>query len=65
MDKVNQKDKEPVMPIIRKLATGESHSYPVERMNVIKAVVCQVATMEGKKFTTKLERPVIKVTRIL
>lgn len=65
MEKVNQKDnKEPLMPIIKNLEIGESHTYPIRRMNVVKSVVCQVSVMLGRKFVTKLEKPTsIKVTR--
>lgn len=65
MEKVNNTEvKEPILPILKMLKVGESHSYPCTRMNVVKSVVSQVQVTTGKVFRTRLDKPLFHVTRI-
>lgn len=56
--------KEPILPILKMLEVGESHSYPCTRMNTIKSIVSQVQVTTGKVFRTRLDKPLFHVTRI-
>lgn len=65
MEKDNKTEvKEPILPIIKTLEVGESHSYPCTRMNVVKSVISQVQVTTGKVFSTRLNKPLIRVTRL-
>lgn len=65
MEKVNQKEvKDPILPILKKMEIGETHSYPLSRMNTVKSVCGQVSVTTGKVFKTKIDRPNLVVTRI-
>lgn len=65
MEEVNkQVKKDPLRPIIKSLEVGESYTYPVSRMCVVKSVCSQIAIMHGKVFKTKIEKPMFRVTRI-
>lgn len=65
MEKVNNvTEKEPIYPILKKMEVGESYSYPCSRMTVVRSIISQVQVATGKVFKTRLERPVLVVTRI-
>lgn len=65
MEKVSKTEvKEPILPILKILEVGESHSYPCARMNVVKSVISQLQVTTGKVFSTRLDKPQIHVTRL-
>lgn len=65
MEKVNKTvQNDPIMPILKSMKIGDTHSYPCSRMNTVKSIVSQVQVTTGRIFRTKLERPLLHVTRI-
>lgn len=65
MRKVNKTmDKDPIMPVLKSMEIGDTHTYPCSRMNTVKSTVSQVQVTTGKSFKTKLEKPYLHVTRI-
>lgn len=56
--------KEAIMPILKTLNVGQTHTYPSNRINTIKATITAVSTQTGRTFKTRLQRPYIHVTRI-
>lgn len=64
MEKVNKTEKnEPIMPVLKSMEVGDTHTYPCSRMNTVKSIVSQVQVTTGKSFKTKLEKPYLHVTR--
>ncbi len=65
MEEINKKEqKDPVMPLLNKLAVGESHTYPCTRAHVVRSTMNQVQLATGKVFKTRLERPNLIITRV-
>lgn len=65
MGKNNKEEKkDPIMPLLNKLAVGESHTYPCTRTHVVRSTMNQVQLVTGKVFKTRLERPNLIITRV-
>lgn len=62
MNKIEEK--KPIMPIIKAMKVGEVQEYPVQRMEAVKCIVSRVQVTMSRRYTTKLNRPLITVTRI-
>lgn len=75
MEKLENKPQcteKPVMPNLRKLAVGESISFPIRKTDSVKTTankveVSSIGTNEPKKFKTSINRgeQIITVTRIM
>lgn len=61
MEKVN---KEPIVPVLRKMAVGETHTYPCSRMNVVRSTINMMKITTDMEFTSKLDKPHIHITRV-
>lgn len=56
----------PIRQILNELGIGDSHTFPVSRLNTLRASCSQYGLQWGKKFSTTIKREdgVIEATRI-
>ena len=59
---LDRMEKEPIMPILKKLELEEEHSWDLNRVNVVKPTAKQVEWATGKKFQTSIKKVEGKVT---
>lgn len=64
MDNKNE-EKQPLAPQINALEVGESVTYPIERLNVVRSTSSQLGLMNHKQFSCSIsdDRTTITVTR--
>lgn len=53
---MREKNQDPAMTQMRKMAIGEYIEFPIERLSSIKNMACVVGTENGTRLSTRVDR---------
>lgn len=59
---LDRKVVDPIMPVLKQMAVGDTHQWDLSRVNVVRPVIKQTSYQTGRIFTTNTREVRGKVT---